>query len=87
MLRKGLQKVKQKSKNLIDEVIKTKDEMGQDHDKYKTLMQVVKGHNYPIERFFYTTEDGYICCLFRINGPKGTKLSDNRGIQRPVILY
>jgi len=41
-------------------------------DKYKTLMQLVKDHDYPIEKHFYTTEDGYINTVFRISGPRGT---------------
>ena len=38
-------------------------------DKYKTFMEMVIDYDYPIEKHFYTTEDGYINCVFRISGP------------------
>ena len=46
-------------------------------DKYKTLMQMVKEYNYPIEKHFYETEDGYINCLFRISGPRYSTAQEN----------
>ena len=52
-------------------------------------MVMVKGYDYPIEKHYYTTEDGYINCVFRINGPKGTKAPENnlKDEKRPVLLY
>jgi hypothetical protein len=40
-------------------------------DKYKTLMELITDYDYPIEKHFYNTEDGYINCVFRIPGPRG----------------
>jgi hypothetical protein len=42
-------------------------------DKYKTLMEMVRDYDYPIEKHFYETKDNYINCVFRISGPRGTK--------------
>lgn len=57
-------------------------------------MQVIKDHGYPIEKHFYTTEDDYINCVFRISGPRGTSAKFNteqqkKGLseKRPVIVY
>jgi hypothetical protein len=41
---------------------------------------------YPMEKYVYTTADGYINTVFRIPGPKGTK--EGLGAQgKPVVLY
>jgi len=63
-------------------------------DKYKTLMEMVVDYDYPIEKHFYTTEDGYINCVFRISGPRGTTAANNamlnNGIftnRKPVVIY
>ncbi|MFO0117584.1 MAG: hypothetical protein ACK521_08215 [bacterium] len=50
---------------------------------------MVKDYNYPIERHFYETEDGYINSLFRISGPRFSNPKENlkRNEQKPVILY
>ena len=41
-------------------------------DRAKTLSELVKGYDYPFEKHFYETKDGYINCIHRINGPKGS---------------
>lgn len=46
-------------------------------DKYKNLMEMVIDYDYPIEKHFYTTKDGYINCVFRISGPRGTSAINN----------
>jgi len=58
-------------------------------DKYKTLMEMVIDYNYPIEKHFYTTEDGYINCVFRISGPRGTTAANNAMLnnKKPVVIY
>jgi lysosomal acid lipase/cholesteryl ester hydrolase len=58
-------------------------------DKYKDLNQVVRGLNYPFEKHYYNTEDDYINCVFRINGPKGTTSKENNLNKqpKPVLLY
>ena len=45
---------------------------GRKKDRYKPLMAVIRDHGYPIERHFYETQDGYINCVHRISGPRGT---------------
>lgn len=44
-------------------------------------------HKYPFEKHYYTTEDDYILCAFRINGPKHTKAWENQNTQKPVVVY
>jgi hypothetical protein len=60
-------------------------------DKYKKIFEVIRDHGYPIERHFYETEDGYINCVHRISGPRGTNAYMNaknpQAIKKPVILY
>ena len=51
-------------------------------DRYKNFMGVARGHGYAVEKHFYTTEDDYINCAFRLPGPRGSK--DVEG--RPVML-
>ena len=46
-------------------------------DMEKTLQELIMSHGYPFEQFYYETEDGYINCVHRINGPKGTKTEEN----------
>jgi len=46
-------------------------------DRYKSLMMVVRGHGYPFEKHYITTEDNYINCVFRISGPRGTTAEQN----------
>lgn len=46
-------------------------------DKHKTFMEMVIDYDYPIEKHFYTTEDGHINCVFRISGPRGTTAANN----------
>ena len=60
-----------------------------DKDKYRNLMGMVKGYDYPIEKHYYNTEDDYVNTVFRINGPKGTNAKENNlsGIKRPVLIY
>lgn len=56
---------------------------------------MVADHGYPIEKYFYTTSDNYINCVFRISGRKGTKSWDNHKLylldpaatRKPVIIY
>lgn len=49
----------------------------------------MRNHGYPFEKHYYVTEDDYINCVFRINGPKGTNARENnlKGDKKPVILY
>ena len=61
--------------------------MSAKHDKYKSLMEMVTDYNYPIEKYFYTTQDGYINCVFRISGQKGSRALLNKNEKKPVILY
>jgi hypothetical protein len=58
-------------------------------DKYKTFMEMVIDYDYPIEKHFYTTEDGYINCVFRISGPRGTTAANNAQLnqRKPVVIY
>lgn len=64
-----------------------------DKDKYKTLQKMVTDYGYPFEKHFVETEDGYINCLTRISGPKGTTAQENaiqmqaNPVKKPVILY
>ena len=57
-------------------------------DKYKTLFEMVTGHGYPIEKHLYETPDGYVNCVHRVSGPRGTLAKDNAKlmIQKPVII-
>ena len=41
-------------------------------------MEMVVDHDYPIEKHFYTTSDGYINCVLRISGPRGTQAICNK---------
>lgn len=58
-------------------------------------MTVVKDHNYPIEKHYVNTEDGYILCMFRISGPKGSSAVQNANQRKlnpnqrpkPVLFY
>ena len=63
--------------------------IGQKHDKYKTLIEMVTDHDFPIEKYFYKTQDGYINCVYRISGAKGTKAWDNEklNLKKPVVIY
>ena len=57
-------------------------------DKYKKLFKMIKDHGYPIERHYYETADGYINCVHRISGPRGTTVAENaKKLLRPVLLY
>ena len=58
-------------------------------DKYKTLMEMVRDYDYPIEKHFYETKDNYVNCVFRISGPRGTKAQENAklNLRKPVIIY
>ena len=38
---------------------------------------MIKEYDYPIERHFYETQDDYINCVYRINGPRGTDAKKN----------
>jgi hypothetical protein len=38
---------------------------------------MVTDYDYPFEKHFCETADGYINCLMRISGPKGTNASEN----------
>ena len=60
------------------------------HDQDKTIFQIVKEHGYFIQKFKYTTNDGYINTVFRImakeegiintlESRKFNKLFDNAG--------
>jgi hypothetical protein len=46
-------------------------------DKYKTIQKLVLDYEFPFERHFYETEDGYINTLHRISGPRGTIAREN----------
>ena len=74
--------IKQKATGVLESI-------GAKHDKYKTLIEMVTDHDYPIEKYFYTTADGYINCVYRISGPKGTKAWDNEKLKqkKPVVIY
>lgn len=39
---------------------------------------MVTDYNYPIEKYFYETKDKYINLVFRISGPKGSSVAENR---------
>lgn len=54
-------------------------------DKYKSVIEMVKDYDYPIEQYFYTTQDGYINRVHRICGPRGTQ--PGQFCKRPVIIY
>lgn len=76
----------QKSKENIETF---KEMVGYNKDKYKDVNQVVRGLDYPFEKHYYNTEDDYINCVFRINGPRGTKAKANdlQQAPKPVLLY
>ena len=54
---------------------------------------MVTDYDYPFEKHFFETEDGYVNCLTRISGPKGTKAQQNATqmksstVKKPVVLY
>lgn len=50
---------------------------------------MVTDYQYPIEKYFYETKDGYINSVFRISGGKGTKPWDNEKLnfKKPVVIY
>jgi len=52
-------------------------------------MEMVMDYEYPIEKHFYTTADGYINCVFRISGPIGTTAENNAKLKnkKPVVIY
>jgi hypothetical protein len=52
-------------------------------------MEMVVDYDYPIEKHFYTTSDGYINCVFRISGPRGTQAINNKYFakKKPVVIY
>lgn len=58
-------------------------------DKYKSFMEMVIDYDYPIEKHFYTTKDGYINTVFRISGPRGTTSINNSQFneEKPVVVY
>jgi lysosomal acid lipase/cholesteryl ester hydrolase len=47
-------------------------------DKYKTVMQICDDYGYEIAKYFYSTEDKYINCVYRVK--KG-------GGKQPVVVY
>lgn len=59
---------------------------GSKPDKFKTLFEMVQGYNYPIEKYFYYTKDGYINSVFRIKGPPGTPVTEEV-FGKPVVIY
>jgi phosphoserine phosphatase len=77
MFAKHWLKVKEQTAKYYEDATKATGEVYKNvtakHDKYKSLMEMVSDYNYPIEKYFYTTKDNYINCLFRISGPKGSK--------------
>ena len=78
-----------KSKNLRDQTLDYMQTFGVKKDKYKTFVEIVRDHNYPIEKHFYTTKDHYINCVFRISGPRGTSALQNEKLAqaKPVLIY
>ena len=58
--------------------IKSKYDEAYNTDRYKGIKQICKDRGYPLEQIYYTTEDDYINCAFRISGPKGTTVKQNR---------
>ena len=58
-------------------------------DHHKTLIQMIRDYDYPIEKHVYETKDGYYNTVHRISGPRGTIASVNNKTphKRPVILY
>lgn len=48
-------------------------------------MEMVRDYGYPLEKHFYETKDNYINCVFRIRGPRGSKV--NSIAPRNVIIY
>jgi len=50
---------------------------------------MVVDYDYPFERHYYETSDGYINCLHRISGPRGTSAEANAQakVKKPVMLY
>ena len=77
------------SKQVGEKAEGVRNQFSYDKDKYKGLMRMVKDYGYPIEKHFYSTDDDYINCLFRINGGRGTQAKDNNieAIKKPVLLY
>lgn len=56
------------------------------HDKYKTIIELCRDYDYPIEKHFYYTKDHYINTVFRISGPRHTKPHENT-TAKPVVIY
>jgi lysosomal acid lipase/cholesteryl ester hydrolase len=57
------------------------------HDKYKSLLEMVRDYEYPVEKHFYETKDSYINCVYRISGPRYSKPQENAKAKRPVVIY
>lgn len=79
-----------KLSNKIDGIGKDlKESLTVKKDKYKSFMEMVIDYDYPIEKHFYTTEDGHINCVFRISGPRGTTAVNNAQLnsKKPVVIY
>lgn len=55
-------------------------------DKFKSLIEMVSDYGYPMEKFFYETDDMYINCVHRIKGKRGTKI-EAEVTQKPVVIY
>jgi len=55
-------------------------------DKFKTLIEMVSDYGYPMEKFFYETDDMYINCVHRIKAKRGTKI-EAEVTQKPVVIY
>jgi hypothetical protein len=47
---------------------------------------MVSDYGYPMEKFFYETDDMYINCVHRIKGKRGTKI-EAEVTQKPVVIY
>ena len=59
------------------------------NDSERTYYQLIKDSGYPVESYFYETEDGYINKVIRINGPRDTDASMNLKsgpIHKPVVI-
>jgi hypothetical protein len=74
-------------KKLLEKIKPTK-------DRAKSLREIVEGYNYPLEKHFYETKDGYINCIHRISGPKGSSTKQNffdnqkqDAVKKPVVIY
>jgi hypothetical protein len=50
------------------------------------IEQICKNKNYPFHSYEATTEDGYILKLFRIPGPKNSKLDSINQSKKVILL-